>query len=305
MPVNSYAYTPSTILSVPEVTKSTAAGESIRNQQENELLRKEKQRHLTTIKEQRILVVFCIILFFVLLVITTALYRMFRRQQELYSQLNIRNNQVQQQNHIIMEQNAALENGNHVKDKIFSVISHDLRSPLAILEGMLFLLRDDKMSTQQFRLFIDELWRDMKNTSYMMDNLLHWASSQMKGIRVNPDDFDIRTVLHSEFELLQALARQKEITLTHQLHRPVMVYADQDMIRLVLRNLIGNAIKFTPANGTVNIHYMLLPERLEIVVQDNGIGISRDNQHKVFSNINYSTSGTQNEKGCGLGLPLS
>lgn len=279
--------------------------ESEKKQHENKLLRKEQQLHLATIRQQRILVIFCSMLLLGLFIITAVLYLMYRRQQDLYQQLNLRNTQVQQQNMIIMEQNIALGNGNQVKDKIFSVISHDLRSPLAILEGLLFLLRDDKMSEEQFKIFSHELWRDVKNTAYMMDNLLQWASSQMKGIHVMPDDFDISTVLKNEFELLQSLARQKGITLTHQLQRPVMVYADPDMIRLVLRNLISNAIKFTPAQGTVSINYLLLPDRVEIMVQDTGIGIAPTDQQKVFSNIYYSTSGTQNEKGCGLGLPLS
>ncbi|ACU61536.1 histidine kinase [Chitinophaga pinensis DSM 2588] len=279
--------------------------ETEKKQHENKLLRKEQQLHLATIHQQRILVIFCSMLLLGLFIITAVLYLMYRRQQDLYKQLNHRNTQVQQQNMIILEQNTALGNGNQVKDKIFSVISHDLRSPLAILEGLLFLLRDEKMSEEQFRIFSHELWRDVKNTAYMMDNLLQWASSQMKGIHVTPDDFDISNILKNEFELLQSLARQKEITLTHELHRPIMVYADPDMIRLVLRNLISNAIKFTPIKGNVSISYMLSPEKIEIVVQDTGIGIALTDQVKVFSNIYYSTSGTQNEKGCGLGLPLS
>lgn len=263
------------------------------------------QAAIVLAKEQRFFVIFCSILLSGMTVVATALYLMYKRQQELYSELNQRNIQVQQQNRTIIEQNAALENRHLLKDKIFSVISHDLRSPLAILEGLLFLLRDNKMSQKQFRLFSHELWRDMKNTAYVMDNLLHWASSQMKGIRVCPDDFDISTVFKAEFELLQTLARQKGITLTHQLHRPVMVYADPDMIRLVLRNLISNAIKFTPANGTIHVHYLLVPGNAELIVQDDGIGIAVMDQQKIFSDIYYSTNGTQNEKGCGLGLPLS
>jgi signal transduction histidine kinase len=279
--------------------------ESEKKQHENKLLRKEQQLHLATIRQQRILVIFCSMLLLGLFIITAVLYLMYRRQQDLYKQLNHRNTQVQQQNRIIMEQNIALGNGNQVKDKIFSVISHDLRSPLAILEGLLFLLRDNKMSEEQFRIFAEELWRDVKNTAYMMDNLLQWASSQMKGIHITPDDFDISTILKSEFELLQSLAKQKDITLTHGLQRPVMVYADPHTIRLVLRNLISNAIKFTPVHGAVSINYMLLPDRIEVIVQDTGIGIAFADQQKIFSNIYYSTSGTQNEKGCGLGLPLS
>ena len=145
----------------------------------------------------------------------------------------------------------------------------------------------------------------MKNTAAMMDNLLQWASSQMKGIRVNGDDFDVTAVLNKEFELLQSLARQKGISLTHQFLHPVMVYADPDMIRLALRNLISNAVKFTPSGGKIHIHYLMLSEKIELIIEDNGVGIAEADQPKVLSNIYYSTAGTKNEKGCGLGLPLS
>lgn len=279
--------------------------ESEKKQAENQLLKEEQRAHLDTIHEQRILVAVCSFLLVILFLITLLLYRLYKRQQELYRQLNSKNEEVSQQNKIITEQNVALANLNQVKDKIFSVISHDLRSPLAILEGMLFLLRENKLERHQFQEFTDELWRDMKNTAYMMDNLLNWASSQMKGIRVKPDDFEITNVFNREFELLQTLSRQKEIRLTHQLLKPVMVYADADMIRVVLRNLISNAIKFTPEGKNIHISGQVKGAFLEICVQDTGIGIPEKDQHKIFSNIYYSTSGTQNEKGCGLGLPLS
>lgn len=279
--------------------------ESEKRQRENHLLKAAQQIHLSTIHQQRILVAACAFLLLVLLVITVLLYRLYKRQQELYRQLNSKNEEVSQQNRIIMEQNVKLGSLNQVKDKIFSVISHDLRSPLAILEGMLFLLRDRKLSTEEFRTFADDLWRDMKNTAYMMDNLLNWASSQMKGIRTKPDEFEFTGVVRREIELLQSLARQKEVTLTHHLQQPVTVFADPDMMKLVLRNLISNAIKFTPGGGNIEVLAHIKGTDLEICVQDNGIGIPDKDQHKVFSNIYYSMPGTRHEKGCGLGLPLS
>lgn len=287
------------------IANSTEKYESEKKQHENQLLKKEQLLHLATIRQQKIFVLFCIALFLVLGTITVVLFRLFKRQQDLYAQLNQRNRRVQQQNQIITDQNTALENANQVKDKIFSVISHDLRAPLGILEGMLFLLRDEKMDAAQFRYFADELWRDMKNTSAMMDNLLQWASSQMKGLRVSPDDFNITTLLNSEFELLQSQARQKQIQLSHSLPATILVFADQHMIRMVIRNLISNAIKFTPPNGSIVIDHRILADKVEIIVKDSGIGIAPENQAKVFSTIYYSTIGTRNEKGCGLGLPLS
>lgn len=287
------------------ISRSQEKYESEKKQRENILLKKEQHMHLATIQQQRVLVLSAAALFLALLLITVMVYRLYKRQQELYLELNNKNREVSMQNRIILEQNATLENLNQVKDKIFSVISHDLRSPLAILEGLLFLLKDEKIDAAQFRMYTDELWRDVKNTAYMMDNMLQWASNQMKGIGVKPDDFDVTLLLNREFDLLQTLARQKEVKLRHELNNSIMVYADPDMIRLVLRNLINNAIKFTPSGGEVLITATHDNEQAEITVKDNGTGIPVENQHRIFSNIYYSTTGTQNEKGCGLGLHLS
>ncbi|WP_436486047.1 tetratricopeptide repeat-containing sensor histidine kinase [Chitinophaga sp. ARDCPP14] len=287
------------------ISRSQEKYESEKKQRENILLKKEQHMHLATIQQQRVLVLSAGALFLALLLITVMVYRLYKRQQELYLELNNKNREVSMQNRIILEQNATLENLNQVKDKIFSVISHDLRSPLAILEGLLFLLKDEKIDAAQFRIYTDELWRDVKNTAYMMDNMLQWASNQMKGIGVKADDFDVTLLLNREFELLQTLARQKEVKLSHELNKSIMVYADPDMIRLVMRNLINNAIKFTPSGGEVMITATHDGEQAEITVKDNGTGIPVENQHRIFSNIYYSTSGTQNEKGCGLGLHLS
>ena len=288
-----------------QISRSEEKYESEKKQRENILLKKEQHMHLATIQQQRVLVLSAGALFLALLLITVMVFRLYKRQQELYLELNNKNQEVSLQNRIILEQNATLENLNQVKDKIFSVISHDLRSPLAILEGLLFLLKDEKIDAGQFRMYTDELWRDVKNTAYMMDNMLQWASNQMKGIGVKADDFDIVLLLSQEFELLQTLARQKEVKLAHELDKSILVYADQDMIRLVLRNLINNAIKFTPRGGEVIISARHDQETAEITVRDNGTGIPLENQHRIFSNIYYSTTGTQNEKGCGLGLHLS
>ncbi|RFS19180.1 hypothetical protein DVR12_24750 [Chitinophaga silvatica] len=288
-----------------QISRSQEKYEAEKKQRENIMLKKEQHMHLATIQQQKVLVMSAVALFLALLLITVMVYRLYKKQQDLYQELNNKTREVSSQNQIILEQNTTLENLNQVKDKIFSVISHDLRSPLAILEGLLFLLKDEKIDQQQFSKYTDELWRDVKNTAYMMDNMLQWASNQMKGIGVKPDDFDLTILLNKEFELLQTLAKQKDVVLSHHLEQSIMVYADPDMIKLVLRNLINNAIKFTPSGGEVSISAQVQKYRVEVTVKDNGMGIPVENQHRIFSNIYYSTTGTQNEKGCGLGLNLS
>lgn len=280
------------------MTNAAEKYESEKKQRENDALLHQQQAHLATIRQQRMLEISGLLVLVVILGITLLVFRLNR-------QLNLKNAESLEQNKIIISQNEKLENLVQVKDRIFSVISHDLRSPLAILDGLLFLLRDERIPPDQFRLYTNELWRDTKNIAYMMDNLLQWASSQMKGIRLKADDFDLVEALHQEFDLLCTLARQKEVNLYSELEGPLVVYADKDMIKLVLRNLISNAVKFTPAGGQIRIFATRYDKRVEVSVEDNGTGIPASEHSKIFSHIYYSTTGTQNEKGCGLGLPLS
>lgn len=280
------------------MTNAAEKYESEKKQRENDALLHQQQAHLATIRHQRMLEVSGLLVLVVILGITFLVFRLNRK-------LNLKNAESLEQNKIIVSQNEKLESLVQVKDRIFSVISHDLRSPLAILDGLLFLLRDEKIPPEQFRQYTNELWRDTKNTAYMMDNLLQWASSQMKGLRLQADDFDLVEALHQEFDLLCTLSRQKEVHLFSELEGPLMVYADQDMIKLVLRNLISNAVKFTPAGGRIRIFATRHNGLVEVSVADNGTGIPASEYSKIFSHIYYSTTGTQNEKGCGLGLPLS
>lgn len=205
----------------------------------------------------------------------------------------------------ISEQNQDLEKLNKSKDRLFSIISHDLRSPLNSLHGLLLLLQDDKLSPTDIQQIIPEIADQLSNSHTLLDNLLVWAKSQMQGLGPVIQHIRIHQLVEETIELMQISAEEKNIGLYNKT-TDTEVLADPNMIRLVLRNLVGNAIKFTPVAGKIDIYTEeTTGDYLQIAVRDTGMGIDRGVLKKLFKEVQYSAPGTQGEKGTGLGLLLS
>jgi signal transduction histidine kinase len=191
--------------------------------------------------------------------------------------------------------------------KFLSVIAHDLRSPFSSILGTLEIL---KMSLQEFnkdeiKEYIDIVYNSANNTLSLLDNLLIWAISQNKEKNFNPVKINLCELLREEIESLKTSARQKQIALSHSIEPGLNITADIQMVKTILRNLINNAIKYTNTNGEITINASELKQFVEVTVKDNGVGISAENQRKLFQiDAFHSTPGTQDEKGTGLGLLL-
>jgi signal transduction histidine kinase len=191
--------------------------------------------------------------------------------------------------------------------KFLSIIAHDLRSPFSSILGILEILR---MSLQDFnkdeiKEYIDIVYSSANNTLTLLDNLLIWAVSQNKEKNFNPVKINLYELLHEEIDSLKTLANQKQITLRHLIKPDLNVSADLQMVKTILRNLISNAIKYTNINGEIVINASELKQYVEVAVKDNGVGISAENQKKLFKIDNFhSTPGTHDERGTGLGLLL-
>lgn len=194
---------------------------------------------------------------------------------------------------------------NFTKNKIISIISHDLRSPLNSLKGILTLLNSRTISQDEFYQLSADLEKNIENLSYMLDNLLHWAFTQMKGFTANPTRFPFYQLVEEQTNLFAETARQKNIQLQNKVPEQVMVYADVNHIRLILRNLINNAIKFTTEGGSVTIQATSRQHYIIISVTDTGIGIGEDYLKRMLrSSEQASGTGTRGERGTGLGLLL-
>ncbi len=215
------------------------------------------------------------------------------------------NKLLQEKNEEIAEQNLKLKEANDIKDKFFSIISHDLRSPLAGLKGLLSLLAGNEINDQEFKSFAPKINQRLMGVSETLENLLHWSQSQMKGMMYNPTDIQLKAMIDKCLLLFQETAAEKKLIFKNNIPEDATVYADKNQTELVFRNLIHNAIKFTMSGGTVSLTSYPSPEFLQVCVSDTGIGMTQEQVENLFRNVTARTThGTEGEKGTGLGLLL-
>jgi PAS domain S-box-containing protein len=203
--------------------------------------------------------------------------------------------------------NEELERLNRTKDKFFSIIAHDLRNPFNAILGFSEVLRKDyyEMDHQQ-KIGLLELINVSSETAFnLLENLLQWARTQTDRIKFNPENFDIIDIFQSVSNLYNIVAQKKQVIISNEIQPLTRVYADKNMINTIVRNLISNAIKFSRTGGEIKISSKSNGEMVEISVQDEGIGMSKENLNKLFRIDTYhSTAGTLGETGTGLGLIL-
>jgi signal transduction histidine kinase len=214
------------------------------------------------------------------------------------------NNQVKAKNKIIEQQNLVLENSNMVKNKLFSIISHDLRSPITQLISMLNLWESGQVNKQELWELTPEIKGDIINTLELLDNLLIWSRNQLQGFKFNPEWFNAHDLADENIKDLHNNIVQKKLVVENSISPPTRLYADIAMVKIVLRNLMSNAIKFTPQGGLISIGSYRKNNKLIIYVQDTGVGIKNTDKEKIFSFTTHSTIGTDNEKGTGIGLRI-
>ncbi len=209
------------------------------------------------------------------------------------------------QNKILNKQKKDLKASNQVKDKLFSIIAHDLRAPFNALNGFITLLNYGNLSDDETHSITQNLQKTSSSTLQTLDILLAWAKSQMNGISAKPENVDTYVIAQKQIDLFLTIAEQKYITIENFIAPRTFAWADTNQIDTVLRNLVSNALKFTPKNGKIILDAIYQDNKLYISVTDSGIGISEDNLKKLFNtDTHFSTKGTEKEKGTGLGLML-
>ncbi|MFA5806478.1 MAG: ATP-binding protein [Melioribacteraceae bacterium] len=200
-----------------------------------------------------------------------------------------------------------LKHLNETKDKFFSIISHDLRTPINGLLGYAEILSNeiDGLEKEEIKEFAGNIAEISKSTNTLLNNILDWSRVQTGRISFQPEIIDLSYSVKRIMNLLNASASNKNISLINSAAAGTHIYADENMLHSILINLTGNAIKFTHNDGTIRIACEELDNYFHLSVSDNGIGISKTNIEKLLdSNIIYSTNGTAKEKGTGLGLLL-
>ncbi len=279
---------------------------------ENQHLKKENAANEKIIKNQNIAVI-SIVAVVILLVILLAFFYYSNIQKKEANKLLLKQKQeIEQKNKAlekayqeISEQKEQLEKINQVKNKLFSIISHEFRSPLNSLKGALSLVRHGVITQEELAELSKDITDKINNTSIFLDNLLNWARSQMQGIEVKKQKINLNQLIKSSIDLLKPQADKKSVEIINDIPDDFTVNADRDMINLILRNLISNAIKFSLENGKIEIFATKKNGMTEISVKDSGVGIPEENLKRLFDLDTITTVGTANEKGTGLGLMIS
>lgn len=208
---------------------------------------------------------------------------------------------------IIHSQNQKLQKTIESRDKLYSVIAHDLRAPIGTIKMITASLENDRnrMTDPHILKSFDMIHETSEEAYNLLENLLRWSRNQNGKTRVYPTTFDLSKAIHQVIVLFNAIAASKELKMNDHSIPGVVVYADEDMIRTVLRNLLSNAIKFSFPGGLIDISLSEMPDMIMVAVKDNGQGIKKELQSKLLKGNEYiSTYGTHNEKGSGLGLML-
>lgn len=204
-------------------------------------------------------------------------------------------------------QNQKLQKTMESRDKLYSVIAHDLRAPIGTIKMIAASLENERnqMTDPHILKSFDMIHETTEEAYNLLENLLRWSRNQNGKTRIYPTTFDLSKAIYHVLALFTAIADSKGISVNNHSKANVTVYADEDMIRTVLRNLLSNAIKFSFPGGQIDVGLSEMPDMVMVSVKDNGQGIKKELQSKLLKGNEYiSTYGTHNEKGSGLGLIL-
>jgi signal transduction histidine kinase len=227
--------------------------------------------------------------------------------RETYDWMRAKNIELEYQKKAFEKKKDQLEISNATKNKFFRIIAHDLRNPISTLVSSTgYILTDiEKFDNVKMKRIIEELNKLSLTTYNLLENLLDWSTSQMGEIRFDPKKVEIISVVRENLELVKSNIDSKNIQIDISVPEGLRVLADENMVHNIIRNLITNAVKFTPDNGLIKVFTEVKDDYCSLNIADNGVGISKENLENLFRiDKHVSTPGTHNEKGSGLGLIL-
>jgi signal transduction histidine kinase len=207
----------------------------------------------------------------------------------------------------IEEQNRELQQLLAARDKLQSVISHDLRNPFTVIQSLTESLSEnlEKMDERDARRAVQTIHDTNRRGLYLLDNLLNWTRLQTGKLKVDGTVIPVYAVVQNMIEYFDIPSRNKDLKIRNQVEPSLSLFCDEDMFRTILRNLLSNALKFTPGGGTVGISGRTEGGQTIVCVEDNGVGISGNNLKRLLRfDESFSTPGTASEKGSGLGFSL-
>ena len=239
-----------------------------------------------------------LVILLIFIVVTFLVHRNQKIQKKLNTELTAKQD-------ILEKREVELNESNETKTKLFSIIGHDLRGPIGALQELLKLFGEGEMGQKEFLDFIPKLREDIDHIFFTLNNLLSWGRTQMNGSVTKPELVALDALVNENINLLSEIATKKSIDVVSMVPENTRAWADTNQIDIVVRNLISNALKFTPMNGRVTINAIDMENCWQVSVTDTGVGMDKITLKKLFDkSSNVTTYGTNNEKGTGLGLAL-
>ncbi|MCD6115930.1 tetratricopeptide repeat protein [bacterium] len=281
---------------------------------EMELLKKEKAIQDMKMWRQHILLWILIIGFIIIITVSTIILRLYKYQKTINMELSYANEKIQEKENKLKKVNGKqkkilteLKEVNLTKDKFFSIIAHDIKSPLQVqLSGSRLLAdRINELDKEKIKDIASELKKNTLHLFNLLENLLNWSQLQQGRMKHKPERIHLSDMVDSVVYLMSGSADQKEIKINKDISSNIFIKADPNMFKSVLQNLVSNGIKFSNRGEAVNISAKIKGENVEIYVQDSGTGIPKKLQKEIFRiDKQNSRLGTEGEKGTGLGLVL-
>ncbi len=274
-----------------DIAKQLASFENLQKQKTIELLEAEKLLQAKELYLRQNYIIIGTLLLVFLIVITLVLYR---------------NNWLRkQQNEALQKQQEELKRHQEFKNHLFSILAHDLRNPVTAFQGLAYQLNYYQQEPQQIEQLSHEIDETTTALNDLLNNLLNWTLTQSKQIKPNPTTFQLQHLLTTIFSLYQAWAKQHNITLQNEIFTTITIHTDENILHLILRNLVANAIKFTPNGGIVTVNAAIEGNEVVISVKDTGIGIAADKLANLFALPQaHNDNGLRGVKGVGFGLNL-
>nr|HPI70501.1 HAMP domain-containing sensor histidine kinase [Tenuifilaceae bacterium] len=274
---------------------------------EIELLKKNEEIQSLTILRQRNLIFLWIAIFILLVAVIGTIYYNLLSKKKVNALLSEKNEELKEANVKLLKSEENLKELNTAKDKFFSIIAHDLKNPFnTLLEISELLSANIHSYTKDEIQERSQIIHDSTLSLYkLLDNLLNWSRSQLDSIVYQPELFPLLPEVNQEIKLIETFSDRKNVKISVRIADHIMVFADKHVIGIVLRNLINNAVKFSHIDGKVMVSADEKGDMVEVAVTDNGVGMDREELDKLFKlDQSFTTKGTANETGTGLGLIL-
>jgi signal transduction histidine kinase/uncharacterized protein HemY len=278
-----------------------------RKQRENDVLKLEKEKNIQKINQQRVLVIFLVIILVLILGLSLIIYQFYINKKNTSKILADKNLELEETNLKLTKSEENLMRINATKDKFFSIIAHDLRNPFASLILSVDMLKKyyDRIDKENMDKIVNTISMTVHQSDELLTNLLEWARAQTDSLKFEPQILNLLPIILDVMPIIKGSAFPKNIKVDTNVDHDLTVFADLNMLNTILRNIVSNAIKFTPRDGSIIITAENENDKIKLTVTDNGVGIEPENLQKLFRiETKFKTKGTDNESGTGLGLIL-